>query len=596
MGSNAVHLAPVEDPLTGSDQARGGHHSQPVLAEPAPPAPAPPTSAGPTPSPLLTEAPSVPQSSFLGRSGYITSDDLAIDETDAMQYGPATGSTVGTLAELQSSMLRAASHTCLPTPNLKMSLIRSFVERGIPWMPIVDRRELDQLASQTPVSLLLTAALVAGSKLSAAPNALEWGEKCYFYAKSLIFHGSGHSTLSLIISTILLHWWNPSGPEHISLDSSSLWLRISVGLAHQHGLHREPDSSLPDAHLRRRIWWTLVTRDNQIATSHGRPRALRADDSNIKPLKLADFDNGDTHDALIFIHFVRIISILATITEHYRCGSLSELHRLNIESDLLRWVNELPPAISLYDTTSKRLTVYDLKIRQLHVPFFVALIIFYRSDTPGQQFSLASLLSASFVSGIFEEYIAWGDIMFLAPASIFYLLVASLIQVSSYRYPNLARKAEAEISTVRISLRELGKRFPTAHGAERIFENLLRKSREKGMANQAFSRTLSSVQRELFAPFGPDLCASWSLVPSGTFDGLEGTSALERISTVGGRPPHQPPTVQPEGFVGVDYRFDGQGGDPGMTGGLPPLPPAEVEDFTLGGLDFWWPDWTELDF
>jgi hypothetical protein len=68
---------------------------------------------------------------------------------------------------------------------MKLSLIKSFIERGKPWMPIVDQSELDQLVSQTPGSLLLTAVLVAGSKLSMAPNALEWGEKCYFYAKAL---------------------------------------------------------------------------------------------------------------------------------------------------------------------------------------------------------------------------------------------------------------------------------------------------------------------------------------------------------------------------------------------------------------------------
>ena len=262
---------------------------------------------------------------------------------------------------------------------------------------------------------------------------------------------------------------------------------------------------------------------------------------------------------MIFIHFIRITSILGDITEHYRCGSLSELHRLNIESQLLRWVTELPRAVSLYEEVSKCVRPYDLKIRQLHVPFFVALIIFYRSDTPGQQFSLTSLLAASFVSGIFEEYIAWGDIMFLAPASIFYLLVASLIQVSSYRYASLASKAESEISTVRVSLSELGRRFPTAHGAERIFENLLRKSRGKGATSQSFSMAISSVQRELFAPFGPELCASWSLMPT-EVDGTRNLLGIEQALGVGEVEPAQLQSLRPEarsGFVGIDSSFDG---------------------------------------
>ncbi len=286
---------------------------------------------------------------------------------------------------------------------------------------------------------------------------------------------------------------------------------------------------------------------------------------------------------------MRITTILGNITEHYRCGSLSELHRLNIESELLRWVTELPDAVSLYDKATRSVRPYDLKIRQLHVPFFVALIIFHRSDTPGQQFSLTSLLAASFVSGIFEEYIAWGDIMFLAPASIFYLLVASLIQVSSYRYPNLSSSADSEISTVRVSLKELGKRFPTAHGAERIFENLLHKARGKGTTSQSFSMTMSSEQRALLAPLGPELCASWLLMGPDV-DGTDRRFIPERNSVLGEGGTQTSQNLQPEvgsGFIGVDSGFNGNA--------LPSIQPEGLGDFALGGFDFWWPDWTELD-
>lgn len=215
-------------------------------------------SANPTPTSIAASPQSAPHSSFLGRSGYITSNDLAIDEDDAMRYEPPPPRTEGTLAELQSSMLQSIFAICLPPSSVRLSLIKSFLDRGRLWMPIVDPDDLGRLASETPGSLLLTAVFVAGSKLSAAPNALEWGEKCYFHAKSLLFWGSGHDTLQSITGSILLHWWNPSGPEHVSLDSSTLWLRISVGLALQAGLHREPDPGQPDGCLRRRLWWTLV--------------------------------------------------------------------------------------------------------------------------------------------------------------------------------------------------------------------------------------------------------------------------------------------------------------------------------------------------
>lgn len=183
-----------------------------------------------------------------------------------MRYEASPSSTAGDSVRLQSSMLHTASTIRLPPPSLRLSLISSFVQRGSMWMPVVDRNEIEKLASESPTSPLLTAVLVAGSKLSAAPNALEYGERCYFYTKSHFFLGSGASALRLLTITIILNWWNPAGPEHVSLDSSGLWLRIGVGLAHQLGLHREPDPALPDARLRRRIWWTLVVSCTPVST------------------------------------------------------------------------------------------------------------------------------------------------------------------------------------------------------------------------------------------------------------------------------------------------------------------------------------------
>lgn len=320
----------------------------------------------------------------------------------------------------------------------------------------------------------------------------------------------------------------------------------------------------------------------------------------MRPLQLDDFAGTNEVDGLLFIHFVRITSILGDITEHYRCGSFSERHRLSVELELLRWINELPPVFSLYDKSSGGLSPYDFRSRQLYVPFFVALIIFYRSDTPGQQFSLTSLLASSFVSGIFEEYISWGDILFLAPASIFYLLVASLIQVSSYRHYHLSQNKEKEISTVRMSLKELRRRFPTAYGAERIFENLLGRSDSRGPTSQKFSRALSPVQKQLFAPFGPDLCASWHLLSNG----------------MGGSETRYDPPAMTEGLlherhaalynvIGSSNTADGVEFDPRLgsqvdasiaASTFPLVQPLDnLASYTLGGFDFWWPEWTELN-
>lgn len=220
--------------------------------------PSPVTAAPWVPSLLPSESPQTPRPSFLGRSDYITSTDLAIDEDDAMQYETPGTDTRLSIAAMQAKMVQSAFAIGFPHQSLKESLIKSFLERGKVWMPVVSQSDLLLAQPQGQSSLLLTAVLVAGSKLSTAPHALEWGEKCYFYAKTLFSYGTVQSTLQLITATVLLQWWNPSGPEHVSLESSSLWVRIGVGLAHQFGLHREPDPRSADVGLRRRLWWTIV--------------------------------------------------------------------------------------------------------------------------------------------------------------------------------------------------------------------------------------------------------------------------------------------------------------------------------------------------
>ena len=102
------------------------------------------------------------------------------------------------------------------------------------------------------------AILVAGSKVSMSPQAPDLGRKCYDAAKLLFYSSDVTDSLDTIIGTIILQWWNQTGPEHVSIDNSSMWLRLGVALAHQTGLHRQPEMTNRQFTLRRRVWWTLV--------------------------------------------------------------------------------------------------------------------------------------------------------------------------------------------------------------------------------------------------------------------------------------------------------------------------------------------------
>lgn len=191
--------------------------------------------------------------SYLGRAEYV-SGTVPIDEEDAKQYSAGHETS---LPELDQKFLTDLHAFNLPARSVNDSLVAHFMERCYPWMPIVDPSDFRKTDKFEPSMLLLQAVLVAGSRVSMAPNAQVSGQNFYRRAKALFYLGHEKDPLTMVRSICILQWWNPSGPEHVSMDASSFWHHMGVALAHQIGLHREPNPKLPDAKLRRRLWWTL---------------------------------------------------------------------------------------------------------------------------------------------------------------------------------------------------------------------------------------------------------------------------------------------------------------------------------------------------
>lgn len=196
------------------------------------------------------------QPSYLGRSDYVSAH-VAIDEGDATQY-QTLGSTTRAVQDLDKCILGNLTLVEPPQGMFRQTLVRNFMQRCRPWMPLLEEADLRELDLKNVNCLLTTCMLVAGSVVSTAPQAIEVAHRCYHRAKVLFYTGAEKNDIRVVMATILLQWLSPSGPEHVSIDSSSFWLKLSAGLAQQLGLHREPNSRMEDAALRRRIWWTLV--------------------------------------------------------------------------------------------------------------------------------------------------------------------------------------------------------------------------------------------------------------------------------------------------------------------------------------------------
>lgn len=203
-----------------------------------------------------TDSTSPLESSYLGRSDYLDAH-VPIDEAHASQYQKSPDHRT-TSANPETTLQPLDTEALIPR-SMRESLVSSFLKRCWPWMPLLDPETIRSMfESNAPPTFLMLSILAAGSKVSKAPRATELGALCYQRAKSVFYSGVENNTVHVIVGTVFLQWWNQTGPEHISVDNSSFWLRMGVALAHQIGLHRQPDFRHPQYQLRRKLWWALV--------------------------------------------------------------------------------------------------------------------------------------------------------------------------------------------------------------------------------------------------------------------------------------------------------------------------------------------------
>ena len=198
------------------------------------------------------DTPTVEQS-YVGRSEYLGGQVPFTEDTTAPQRNPPRGNELSDL-DRQTLSLRKAFD--LPPRTIRESLVDAFMERCHPWMPIVERHWLEE-REQPPSLLLLQSVFLAGSRVLSSPLVHTSSSEFYERAKALFFSGHEQNTTLAIVAISLLQWWNPTGPEKFSTNTSGFWVRICVELAYQVGLHKEPPEGKFRS-FRRRLWWTLV--------------------------------------------------------------------------------------------------------------------------------------------------------------------------------------------------------------------------------------------------------------------------------------------------------------------------------------------------
>lgn len=199
---------------------------------------------------------------YRGRDRYL-GRHVSFDEAIASPNHQDSESGSGSGSRLSPADLELLTHQGafqLPPKSVQDEYIAAYMKYCNVWTPIV---EPEWLHGQSVSYLLLQSILLAASRVSKQPSTHGTSADFYRRAKLLFFFGHERNPLISIVSAVLLHWYNPVGPETISTDTSGFWLRTAEAIAFQIGLHKEPpgsgmNESKRKRALRRRLWWTLV--------------------------------------------------------------------------------------------------------------------------------------------------------------------------------------------------------------------------------------------------------------------------------------------------------------------------------------------------
>ncbi|KAL2204280.1 hypothetical protein CC79DRAFT_1312635 [Sarocladium strictum] len=413
-----------------------------------------------------------------------------------------------TLLSTELTTLQQSGAFDFPPRALKACFIDNFFKYCYSWVPVVEASWLLETPRQKPSALLVQAVLLAGSRVT-APNDISVSRDIYQRAKTLFFSNYEQNPVRRVIVCLLLRWWCPAGPDRVCIDSSHFWIGTGVRIAISIGLNTESTDSR-DASYRRRLWWSLIAHDSQLSAVHGWPGMIHEEDHNVSPPQALDFSRNASSLA-----FITISRILGDVGHSYRRKQMAAVRIEKLQNALYVWIRELPEELRLYHAKPTRgLKAYHFEGRQLHVIYFVNVILPFRQDTIINVESLTaeSVVAASFVAGIYEEFLVRDEMCHLGLAiHKFFLLAAGMTLLQSRRIPALVGAATEDYEIIMKALEQFSKRYPSTKGTIRTLQNM-----EASQTNKPdIEVTISQPERNipsLFRELGPELCRHWQLM------------------------------------------------------------------------------------
>ncbi|KAK5444213.1 hypothetical protein LTS15_010566 [Exophiala xenobiotica] len=205
-----------------------------------------------------------------------------------------------TLAEDDLEFLERKGAFTMPESEIRDEILRSYVSTVHPFMPILDLSAfLTAVTNNTKgnrISLLLFQAVMFAGLSALDPQLIQrMGFKTtkdarqVFFSRVRLLHDLDVESddKSMLQALLLMSLWYGGRNEQ---RNTWYYTGLALSLALNMGLHRGPDDTHPERHLRRRLWWSLYIRDRLIALGTRRPMRIRDDDYEVFMLSQEDFD------------------------------------------------------------------------------------------------------------------------------------------------------------------------------------------------------------------------------------------------------------------------------------------------------------------
>lgn len=433
------------------------------------------------------------------------------------------------LDPLEIQILKRRGAFVLPPKTLCDDLIETYFSWVHPIVPVINRTKfMSQYRDPTspPSMLLLQCVLLAGARISTNSELRVDGSTStavatfYRRAKALYDADYERDRMTLVQSMLLMGWYW-AGPDDIS-KNMFYWSQSAISVAQNFGLHRNMENSglsISEKRLRRRIWWTLFTRDRALAVGLGQSVSINLDDCDVDMITNEDFieHDGNSIDAYppnpihveFFIQYVKLCKLIGLVASKY-----SKLSRHGQDCDditsigtaLSQWNQECPV------TMRWERPKHHFWSGILYLHYFSARCLLHRASSPRNRKTLqdtkqsygspdGTVRAANMITSIIEA-LSDGQQLRHCPPFIVHSLFSAIVihlHVSNTPSPSISRLAHRRLSTCLGAIKDLAQVWAVGRTVLTMIEKI---SGLRSEAKPSRSSHGSSLKGEVFVDIG----------------------------------------------------------------------------------------------